>query len=257
MSAKEIAYNSIGVMGHCPACGKPCDDGIRFSCETCWANDAVNSPGRAGFGGRVDVGRDWFYNRGVQLRADGRMPPLKRANVDQYDKCAPIWTAAMWNKDGTLFGWCCGGLGARSESPQDYDTIRRVKGESSYIGPVQLATDPPQPPAANPHFGQPPALAKKPEPRVGSCCALSWCSRPVSQHTDDDAIRCASYLTEREGIIGQYDKYVRELKVPRPLPGEPCGDVGSWAAHAARRREDALAALEAQFRALTFIPTKE
>jgi hypothetical protein len=253
---KEIAYSEFSALaGVCPCCGEEAP--FPVACPKCF--DAyVHLFHKADVKVGLGYAREWFYSHGVRMRAEGKLPPLKRANVDWYDKCAPIWTAAMWNENGTLFGWCCGGLGPRSESPQDYDTIRRVKGESSYIGPVQLATDPPHPPTAYPHFGQkPPALAKKPEPRTEPCCALPWCHKPVSQHTDDDAIRCASYLTEREGIIGQYDKYVRELKCPSPLPGEPHGDVGSWPAYAARRRDDALTALEAQYRALTHVTAKE
>jgi hypothetical protein len=254
MRAREIAYNELDTSlacGLCPCCGV--GSPFAYACMACFQDTAEIPQGRT----RSEV-REWFYNRGVQLRADGRMPALKTV-ADAHDKCAMIWTAAMWNENGTLFGWCCGGLGPRSESPQDYDTIRSVKGESSYIGPVQLATDPPHAPAKYPHFGQlkTPALAKQPEPRTGSCCALAWCAKPKPEHTNEESVRCASYLTEREGIIGQYDKYMRELKVPKPMPGETCGDIGSWAAHAARRREDAMGALEARFRALTFVPTKE
>lgn len=86
-------------------------------------------------------------------------------------------------------------------------------------------------------------------------CPLPWCTRGLKDHTPDERARCAEYVVEREGIVGEHTAYLRELRVPRELPGEPHGDFGSWLARANKKRDDALAALELRFRSLSWRPT--
>lgn len=71
---REIAYEREGALTVCPCCGRP--SGARgYACAGCWDAN-IDALVAAEIGHDDRMVRDWFYRRGVELRAQGKMPAL-------------------------------------------------------------------------------------------------------------------------------------------------------------------------------------
>src|ERR1700722_4566099 len=76
MKLREIQYSEDGLTPvDCPMCGMPSGN-VVMACDACFQAQ-VKHLGHIPYGSLASQ-REWFYDRGVQLRAEGKMPPLAK-----------------------------------------------------------------------------------------------------------------------------------------------------------------------------------
>lgn len=110
-------------------------------------------------------------------------------------------------------------------------------------------------------YTEQPALAKLPvtmvrgvdgkfiEPIESILCALDWCGRAVGQKRGFCTARCRDVHRKRNDIVIKHNVYVGGLEPKRHLLADQC-DIESYKRYAAKRRDDAIEALRAEFHAL-------
>jgi hypothetical protein len=90
MTEREIAYSRCAVtVGACPCCGALCTSGEVYACTLCYlAHGPAMVKARLP---QFTAARDWFYDLGVRLRAEGKMPALKAAPPADEGQLYGVW----------------------------------------------------------------------------------------------------------------------------------------------------------------------
>ena len=239
--------------------------GVRNVALGCWYADAVFAvyvSKQSGISSTVDwrgdkVDAELFEEKLLKAYPTAKVE-VRRFEPEAVQVAKPIVASdRLWGIwCDTQKQWMSRGLvdRARNGVPSvmpDWETVWTGSFNDAEIAAIACATK-----ALNAQFtvrqyteqpAQPPA--SKPTPaRVTFRCTLDWCGRDIAQR-GFCAARCGDVYVKRSAIHIKWTTYIAGLEPKHSVLADQC-DLESYKRYAAKRRDDAIEALRAEFYAL-------